>query len=202
MKRLFSGIGLCICLLFLGSASAFAYDVAGRWEMEGSGYGDKKSVRAELKLEGYLDIHTALYNGRNCVTGFDLKIRIDTTRFNIKTWEKYSSEELLIPVPLPELRPTLNEPFKLPRVKTKDGLIYEVSLESVTAGVVKVYGTIDLDVLGDTEIRSNSVIWKQGTERPDKYENMLSGCQTGAGALESVLLLVPVLFFALRRKAG
>ena len=39
-------------------------------------------------------------------------------------------------------------------------------LTSVTSGKVDIYGTIDLDVIGRTEIQSTSAIWKEGTERP------------------------------------
>ena len=40
--------------------------------------------------------------------------------------------------------------------------------KAVTSGKVDIYGTIDLDIIGRTRIRSNSAIWKEGTEKPGK----------------------------------
>ena len=117
---------------------------------------------------------------------------------NIKAWTERYSETLRIPVPLPELRPTLSNPFYLPPVKTKEGLTYKVMLTSVTSGKVDIYGTIDLDVIGRTKIQSNSAIWKEGTKKPG-LEDMQSGCGLGLG-MGTMLLLVPPLLPLVRRR--
>lgn len=179
------------------AAESASYDIAGRWVMEGGGFGEKPPVRLRLSLDGDLDIHTGIVGGRRCVTGYDLWIRINTSRLDIKTWSEQHSESLKVPVPLPELRPTLSEPYTLPAVKTKEGLIYQVTLTSVTSGKVKIYGTIDLDVVGSTEINSESTIWKEGTKKPE-IEDLVSGCGIGFGA-GATLLLIP-LFWGLGRK--
>ncbi|NLL37603.1 MAG: hypothetical protein GX256_08810 [Fretibacterium sp.] len=170
------------------------YDIAGRWLMKGTGYGDKSGVRSELNLNGYLDIHTGVFEGRRCITGYDLKLRIDASKLDIKVWDKNSSERLKAPVPLRELRPTVSNPLELPPVETKDGLIYQVTLESETSGVVKIYGTLDLDVLGTTKFNSNSAIWKEGSEFPENYEDKSSGCDVGGiGAFGLLMGLLPFL---------
>ena len=107
-----------------------SYDIAGRWLIQGEGYGEKR-VRVQLALEGTLDIHTAIHEGKRCITGYDLWLRLDASRMNIKAWTERYSETLRVPVPLPELRPTLSNPFYLPPVKTKEGLTYKVMLTSV-----------------------------------------------------------------------
>lgn len=177
-----------------------SYDVAGRWLMQGEGYGDKNSVRLQLRLDGVLDIRTGMVDNRRCVTGYDMWIRIDSTRVKIKTWQERYREELSVPIPLPELRPTLNSPLVLPAVKTREGLIYQVTLTSVTSGTVKIYGNIDLDVVGRTEINSECVLWKEGSDKPD-IEDLVSGCSVGAGA-GALLLLFPVALRRVHRRRG
>ena len=62
-----------------------SYDIAGRWLMQGEGYGDRNSLRLQLRLDGVLDIRTGMVDNRRCVTGYDMWIRIDSTRVRIKT---------------------------------------------------------------------------------------------------------------------
>ena len=189
---------LTAALLCLGGAAWAAdvgdapYDVSGQWLMDGIGYGEKAFVRLRLSLDGTLDIYTSAgAEGRRSITGYDIKLRIDTSRADIKTWTDYSEERLHVSIPLPELRPTMNDPFELPPVRTSDGLIYQVTLTSVSSGKVRIYGYIDLDVIGSTEINSESVIWKQGTTKPDQNRDLESGCGLGLGG--ALLLPLPLL---------
>ena len=177
-----------------------SYDIAGRWLMQGEGYGDRNSLRLQLRLDGVLDIRTGMVDNRRCVTGYDMWIRIDSTRVRIKTWQERYREELRVPIPLPELRTTLSSPLVLPAVKTREGLIYQVTLTSVTSGTVKIYGNIDLDVVGRTEINSECALWKEGSDKPD-IKDLVSGCSVGAGA-GSLLLLFPVALRRVRRRRG
>ena len=181
-------LSLC-CAPLPAAAEPVSYDIAGRWLIEGEGYGEKR-VRVQLALEGTLDIHTGVVEGKRCVTGYDLWLRLDASRLDIKAWTERYSETLHIPVPLPDLRPTLSNPFSLPAVRTKEGLIYEVTLTSVTSGKVDIYGTIDLDVIGRTEIQSTSAIWKAGTEKP-RIDDVQSGCGLGLG-MGAMLLMAPL----------
>lgn len=199
---LFLFILMTVFALYGALSSAVAaesdYDIAGRWKMEGQGFGEKSPVRLTLALDGYLDIHTDTLSGRRCITGYDLWLRITTSRLDIKTWSERCSETLSVPIPLPELRPTLSEPFALPAVRTKEGLIYRPTLKGVSSGTVDIYGTIDLDVVGATEINSAAKIWKEGTEKPET-KDLRSGCGVGQG---SVLLLFPLLIaFGWRRRS-
>ena len=189
-------LSLC-CAPLPAAAEPVSYDIAGRWLIEGEGYGEKR-VRVQLALEGTLDIHTGVVEGKRCVTGYDLWLRLDASRLDIKAWTERYSETLHIPVPLPDLRPTLSNPFSLPAVRTKEGLIYEVTLTSVTSGKVDIYGTIDLDVIGRTEIQSTSAIWKAGTEKP-RIDDVQSGCGLGLG-MGAMLLMAPLFLPHARRR--
>lgn len=196
-KLLLAALLAVCCAVLPAAAEPVSYDVAGRWLIEGNGSG-KKAISVQLKLDGTLDIQTGVVEGRRCITGYDLWLRIDASRLNIKAWTERYRETLGVPVPLPDLQPTLNRPFSLPAVRTKEGLTYKVTLTSVTSGKVDIYGTIDLDVVGRTEIRSNSAIWKEGTEKPG-LEDMQSGCGLGLG-MGTMLLLVPPLLPLVRRR--
>ena len=184
------------CTALLEAAQPMSYDVAGRWLIEGNGSG-KKTISVQLKLDGTLDIQTEVVGEKRCITGYDLWLRIDASRLSIKAWTERYHETLGVPVSLPEVQPTLGEPFSLPPVKTKEGLTYEVTLTSITSGKVDIYGTVDLDVIGRTRIRSNSVIWKERTEKP-RIEDMKSGC--GVGPWTGAMLLMVPLFLPLARR--
>jgi hypothetical protein len=175
--------------LAVGSVSV-DYDVGGQWLIEGGGFAEKGFVRAEMTLDGTLDIQTQAESGDQYVQGFTLAMRLDATRLNINTWKYSKAAALKVPVKLPELRPTTNEPFELPAVPVDD-LTVEVTFTSTTSGTVKINGYIDVDVVGQTEIQSESAIWKEGTPKPD-IPDRTSGCNGvfggGYGAILAVLL--------------
>ena len=180
-------LGLSLAIVLLALPAAAAWDAAGRWLIEGTGYGEKSPVRLRLALDGYMDLKTVTSGDARFVTGYDLNMRLDTSRAGVKTWTEEIHETLRIPVPLPSLAPTVNEPFKLPAFRA-DGLTYAVTLTSATSGTVDIYGTIDLDVLGRTEVNSKSAVWKDGTRRPDLDDDLKSGCSAGTPFLALALL--------------
>ena len=194
---LLAALLLVCCAALPAAAQPVSYDIAGRWLIEGEGFGEKSPVRVQLTLDGALDIQTEVVGEKRCITGYDLWLRVDASRLNIKTWTERYRETLRVPVPLPDLQPTLSEPFSLPPVRTKEGLTYKITLTSVTSGTVDIYGIIDLDVVGATEINSEGVVWKEGTQKPETRD-LLSGCRVGTG-LGAMLLLVPLLLRSRRQ---
>lgn len=188
-----------IVILLAAPRAAFAeYDISGWWLLEGSGYAEKGFVRAELTDSGTLDIKTQTEDGVRYVLGYSLDLRLDASRLDINAW-KYSKIVLLdVPVPLPELNPTANDPFELPPV-TVDGLTYEVTFTATTSGTVKIYGYIDIDVVGSVGIDSVSAIWKSGTDKPD-IADMTSGCNGDVPWMASILLILSPLLMKLRKR--
>ena len=180
-------LALSLAVVLLALPAAAAWDAGGRWLIEGTGYGEKSPVRLRLALNGYMDVKTATSGDVRFITGYDLNMRLDTSRAGVKTWTEEIHETLHVPVPLPSLAPTVNEPFRLPDVRA-DGLTYAVTLTSATSGTVDIYGTIDLDVLGRTEVNSKSAVWKEGTRRPDLDDDLNSGCSAGTPVLALALL--------------
>ena len=183
------GFLLAVVVLLVTPGAALAeYDIGGWWLLEGSGYAEKGFVRAELTDSGTLNIQTQTEDGVRYVLGYSLDLRLDASRLNINAW-KYSKIVLLdVPVPLPELNPTTNNPFELPPV-TVDGLTYEVTFTSTTSGTVKLYGYLDIDVVGNIGVDSISAIWKSGTAKPD-IDDMTSGCNWGVPWAASLLPLL------------
>ena len=177
---------LCACAAWASDAGHVPYDIAGRWHIAGDGYGEKSFLRLNLSLDGTLDLYTSVNaDGWRSITGYDIDLRIGTSRADIRTWTDRIEERLRIPIPLPELRPTVNNPFTLPAVN-HDGLNYQVILTSESSGKVKIYGYIDLDVIGTTEVNSESVIWKSGTTKPSIDDSVDSGCRTGSWGLAAM----------------
>ena len=190
-------LGICAVLLVTGaSLAADDYDIGGRWLLEGGGYAEK-GIRVSLNVDGHLDVATRVEDGVRYLTGYTLRAYLTASRLNIDAWEYKAEENFSTPIQLPELRPTTNRPFALPAV-TVDGLTYRVTFTSTESGTVTITGDADIDVVGSTEINSDSAIWKEGTPRPN-IEDTSSGCNAGwAGFLLFLALLLPL---ALKRRA-
>ncbi|MDR1376189.1 MAG: hypothetical protein LBJ22_01660 [Synergistaceae bacterium] len=185
--RRFWVLTMAALLMTCGMAFA-AYDISGWWLLEGGGFAEKGFVRTELTDSGTLDIQTKTEDGVQYILGYSLNLRLDASRFNINAW-KYSNIVLLdVPVPVPELTPTTNEPFELPRF-TVDGLTCEITFTTTTSGTVRIYGYIDVDVVGSIEINSISTIWKNGTDKPETSD-MTSGCNGGIWTVSMLPLLL------------
>ena len=184
-KSIFAAIIGMFLLCF--PATGFAeFDPYGNWFLEGGGYAEKSFLRVELNAWGELFVRTTLENGVRYVTGYDVRATLDATRLNINAWEYSASTTLQVPVRAPNANPTLNDPFELPPV-TYDGLTYKVEFTSATSGTIWIYGYVD----GGVEINSESIVWKEGTEKPYNSD-MTSGCDAGAGA--AALPLVAFVF--------
>ncbi|MDR2174931.1 MAG: hypothetical protein LBO82_03225 [Synergistaceae bacterium] len=182
-------------VLFLFAETAFAaYDISGKWLLEGGGYAKKDVLRVELTDEGALDIRTRVENGVRYVSGYSVNLRLDASRLGINAWKYEKVVELSPSVPIPDLDPTLNDPFKLPPV-TVDKLTYEVTFTSIHAGTVKIHGNLDVDVVGEIDIDSDSAIWKEGTEKPD-IPDTTSGCNSGIAGMTLILGTALILVFS------
>ena len=213
---------LCACLITLCACNilnAEDYDISGNWLVHGEGFVEKSFVRSSLELEGNMTLTTRtlreisrdiqaliidnetvtnlsnelLDSDMKALTDYNIHIRLDATELNIKAWEEYLLNGIKIPVLLPEMRPTNNNPFTLPAV-TYEGLTYQVTFTSIDSGTVKITGYIDVDLVGDCEVNSDSSIWREGTSEPARSSSS-SGCNSGMGIFAFALLLTGVLKF-------
>ncbi|MBQ7561343.1 MAG: hypothetical protein IJS99_05880 [Synergistaceae bacterium] len=213
---------LCACFIILSACNilnAEDYDISGAWLVHGEGFAEKSFVRSSLELTGDMtlttrtlreisrDIQALIINNETvtdlsnelldsdmkALTDYNIHIRLDATSLNIKAWEEYLLNGIKIPILLPEMRPTNNEPFTLPAV-TYEGLTYQVTFTDIDSGTVRITGYIDVDLVGSCEINSDSSIWRNGTSEPTRSSSS-SGCNSGMGIFEFALLLTGVLKF-------
>lgn len=212
MRKIF--VALIISLLVCSSLNGEDYDIAGQWNLKGSGHVDKGVVRSSLALNGKLNIYTAstpeilanttsrdlvdenlLSGDLRFITGYDIYLRIDATTLGIKVYDDNIPNGIRIPVPLPEMRPTVNEPYSLPPV-TYDNLTYTVKFTSIYSGTVEIRGVIDdIDVINSVELDSECITWKEGTPEPHIDEEKDSGCNSGIGIISLALIFMEVLRF-------
>ncbi len=208
---------LACMIVVLGSVSAIGeeYDISGFWYIEGDGFVEKEFVRVSLELDGYMLLTTAstqeilddavsrdlvrqeyadradiLSGDVRFLTGYDIDLTITATNLNIRAWSDHIPNGIRIPVPLPTQIPSASYPYELPVQPRVDGLTCKITLTSATSGIVKITGYIDLDVVGETEINSECLIWKRGTTKPQSDGESSSGCDTGNSGLYAVMMLV------------
>lgn len=195
-----------VLLLCSASVCGEEYDISGFWNIKGQGFAEKSFVRVSLSLTGVMQLKTSTaqevaqnflgYDADNIdakfLTSYDIYLRIDATGLDIKAWEDNIPNGIEIPVPLPEMRPTVNQPYTLPVSVTSEGLTYSVTLTSIESGKVRITGYVDLDTIGSTEINSECALWKFGTPMPQLESETSSGCNSGFGAWVIALLLLGV----------
>ncbi|GHV33042.1 hypothetical protein FACS1894187_00290 [Synergistales bacterium] len=178
--------------LFLSTDVAYAdYDVSGRWLLEGGGRASKGVLRVSMTVDGYLDVTTVLSKDEVLLedgeilsgdlvflTEYYTHARLNASRLDIKAWDYDKNVVQKPPIPIPPFDLTMSKPLVLPTVPVED-MTYQLTFTSPTSGVIKIKGTLNVDYVGDVEIDSESVIWKDGTERPD-IDDKTSGCNTGS----------------------
>ncbi len=208
---------LACMIVVLGSVSAIGeeYDIAGLWDIDGDGFVEKEFLRVSLEFDGYMILTTAttqeilddavsrdlvrqeyadradvLSGDVKFLTGYDINLTITATNLDIRAWSEHIPNGIRIPVPLPTQVPSASYPYELLVQPNVDGLNYKFTLTSATSGKVKITGYIDLDVVGETEINSECLIWKHGTPKPQSDGGSSSGCDAGFSGLYAVMMLV------------
>jgi hypothetical protein len=201
LRKLFASL-LFLALVFFGIsgvadiASGEANTVGARWLVEGEGFAKKGLLRVKLNTNGTLNVKSVIEDGAESLTGYEVWGELNASQLGINTWSYHNLYELPAPVEVGRFDPTLNDPYALPTF-TIDKLSYTVVLTSANSGTVHITGSIDIDVVGETEIDADCAIWRQGTPRPDIPEAG-SGCDNGVG----VIALVLVMMFALRARGS
>ena len=197
----------CVIVLCCSSLRAEDYDIAGLWNIYGTGFVEKSFVRVSLELTGDMTLTTAtseeisndiisrdlvskdlLNKNTRFLTAYDINLKISATELEIEAWDDHIPNGIRVPVPLPEMRPTNNDPYVVPISLEHEGLNYQVTLTSTESGKVRITGFVEMDVIGEVEINSDCALWKSGTQRPSLEEETSSGCNSGFGALMITLL--------------
>ena len=206
-------LALILVTLARSSISADEYDeyiIPGKWNIKGKGFGEYSPVRLQLKLYGDMDLTTSavseldteaiisddqtlpldllhLDGNMRALTGYTIHLQLNLTGASIKAWDEDFPNYIRIPILLPNMRPTANNPFVLPSVNLEK-FRYKVSFTSTTTGKIRINGYTDVDNLGRCEINADCAIWKDGYPEPALEEETSSGCDSGISSL--MLLLV------------
>ena len=221
MKKFF--IVCVILLLSVAVINAEDYDISGLWNIDGKGFAKDSStgIKLNAQIDGNMHIYTALASeisqdlasndyaskdvfdtiskdllspDKRFLTGYDIYVRIDLSKLlSYKVWDYTIPNGIRIPTPLPEMRPTNNNPYELVNFgidNEEQNMNYSIILTSTTSGKIIINGVIkDVEVVGDVEVDSESVIWLDGTERPDVDPKVDSGCNSGFGIISLALIL-------------
>ena len=132
------------------------------------------------------------------VTGHVINLEITATGLDIRAWsDRIDNSRLSIPVPLPYLSPSNDNPFTLPKVthtQSDSNLEYTVTLTSIYSGTVRIHGWFELDIVGDVDLDSLCKIWKFGTEEPAAPggDNKSSGCNSSGLGFMSMLIILAI----------
>ena len=209
-----------ILLLSVSSLSAESdFDLSGLWHIYGEGFAEKGFVRVSLELSGNMQLTTQtieeispdlkeiisddltlkvdpahdkwLKSDMNALTGYEVYLKLTATQLDIKAGEEYLPNGIKIPVLIPDIRPSVDDPFRLPAV-SYDGLKYELIITGVDSGVLNLTGYIDVDTVGECELNTECMVWRDGSSRPSG-EGKSSGCNSGWGIF--ALMLIGVIKF-------
>ena len=216
---------LACMIIVLGTVSAIGeeYDISGLWNIEGDGFVEKSFVRVSFALTGdmtlttsstqevlnnavsrdlvrqeYADRADILSGDLSFLTAYDINLKITATNLDINAWSGHIPNGIRIPVPLPEMRPTNNQPYELPVQANIDGLNCKITLTSTNSGTIKITGYVDLDTIGSTEINSECLVWKDGTAKPKSDGSSSSGCDSGISGVFAVMMLM--IFAGVKRR--
>ncbi len=202
MKRRFLVVCAAVMMICSSAAVADDYDISGGWNIRGTGFVEKGVVRVSLTLNGDMNLTTAttaeilnnsvsrdlvdsdlLSGDLKFLTGYEGNLRVDATGLSISVWEDALPNGIRVPVALPEVSPTVNEPCTLPVRVTSNGLNYRVTLTSTESGKLRINGITDFGELKDAELNADCTVWKHGTPMPALDEETSSGCNSGFSAL-------------------
>ena len=208
----------CVILLLMCAAlsAESSYDINGLWHIHGEGFAEKGFVRVSLELFGDMNITTntineisrdlkeVISNGltikvdpvhdewlegdMKAITKYEIHMRLNATGLSIKAWEEGFPNGIKIPVMLPEIRPTVDDPFVFPAY-SYDDIKYQLSITGIDSGKLRLNGYVNVNTVGKCELNADCVVWKDGSKEPQRESETSSGCNSGVGLV--MLLLLP-----------
>lgn len=184
--------------------------IPGKWNIYGQGFCEKEFVRLELGLQGDMnlqtqkveeisdDVKTLLLGSEEisrflvdeklkALTSYDINLKLDITGAGIKIWNENIPNGIRIPVLLPNFEPTANNPYVLPTI-TRNKLSYTLRFDSNSSGVLRIAGYVDVDVVGECEVKADCTIWRDGTPMPLQDSSTKSGCNLGINLVALALI--------------
>ena len=215
LRKIFIALLIIILSCSVISADSEEYDLAGLWHMEGGGFAKKSFVKSSLELTGDMNLETEtlrdisnditqivsnevtinindidsdiLDSDMKALTKYEINLKLTATELEIKAWQEYLPNGIKIPVLIPDKMPAGDYNLTLPAV-TVNKLKYQVTFTSANSGIVIISGYIDVDVVGECEVYSETSIWKDGTSNPGNSDGAKGGCNSGFGLMMLLIL--------------
>lgn len=192
-----------------------SYDLAGLWHIDGGGFAKKDFVKASLELTGEMQLETRTLrelssdinqivsdevkiniesldkyifdSSMKALTSYNIDMELTVTELEIRALKEYLPNGIKIPVLLPDKVPSGGYNLKLPPV-TYGKLTYQVTFTSATSGIIIISGYIDVDIVGECEIYSETDIWKDSSTRSGNSGSAKGGCNVGFTCLFLLLI--------------
>ena len=215
LRKIFIALLIIILSCSVINADSEEYDLAGHWNMKGGGYAKKSFVKSSLELTGDMNLETEtlrdisnditqiisnevtinindidsdiLDSDMKALTKYEINLKLTATELEIKAWQEYLPNGIKIPVLIPDKMPGGEYNLTLPAVKYEK-LNYQVTFTSASSGIVIISGYIDVDVVGECEVYSETSIWKDGTSNPGNSDGAKGGCNSGFGLMMLLIL--------------
>lgn len=218
MKKIFFALLILLIASMLNASEYTDTILPGKWNIEGTSFIEKGIIRLSVKIDGEVNQTTEILKNLNAsvdkiiennqekarnlineerkvLNGCEVNLRLyifDKAGFDIKVWDHNIPNAVQIPVLLPEMRPTINEPFVLPSI-TKDNITYTITFTSETSGKLRAKGYVDVDAVGTCEINADCALWRDGTTKPETEKETKSGCNSlGIFSAFIVLLMMMI----------
>ena len=210
---------LCVMIMMM-SVTAEGYGTfSGKWNIYGEGFAEKSFVRTQLELNGDMNVSACsfsdlpadvvnvvsddwetvisrdeiggLYTLFDCLTGLSMNLRVYASSLGVNVYEENNPNEITAPYLFLDIIPSLDEPLELPDINL-GRMNLRLTLTSESAGKIWLRGIVNTSYLGEIEINTECVIWKDGTERPSFSGGGSSGCDSGMNVFALMILLLGV----------
>lgn len=182
---------LCVMIMMM-SVTAEGYGTfSGKWNIYGKGFAEKSFVRTQLEINGDMNISACsfsdlpanvvnvvsddwetvisrdeiggLYTLFDCLMGLYMNLRVYASSLGVNVYEENNPNEITAPYLFLDIIPSLDEPLELPDINL-GGMTLRFTLTSESAGKIWIRGIVNTSRLGEIEINTECVIWKDGTD--------------------------------------
>ncbi len=210
---------LCVMILMMSVTAEGFGTFSGKWNIYGEGFAEKGFVRTQLEINGDMNVSACSFSDLpadvvnvvstdwetvmkrdeigglhtlfDCLTGLAMNLRVYASSLGVNVYEENNPNEITDPYLFLDIIPSLDEPLAFPEF-TIGGMTLRLTLTSESAGTIWIRGNVNTSYLGEVEINTECVIWKDGTQRPSFSGGGSSGCDSGMGIFAVMILLLGV----------
>ena len=210
---------LCVMILMMSVTAEGFGTFSGKWNIYGEGFAEKGFVRTQLEINGDMNVSACSFSDLpadvvnvvstdwetvmkrdeigglhtlfDCLTGLAMNLRVYASSLGVNVYEENNPNEITDPYLFLDIIPSLDEPLAFPEIKV-GGMTLRLTLTSENSGTVWIRGNVNTSYLGEVEINTECVIWKDGTQRPSFSGGGSSGCDSGMNVFALMILLLGV----------